>query len=158
MRKRSSYRPKTIHLDNMEWIKTVFKKVGSLPKESVTLKLKNRISLDVIVRGEGTKDNLDEMIACFNMAEAIYRVNPKLGLDYAQEIKAAQDAIYALGKRFLNTNKIVFTGPEMMAVKSGMEIHDAQLDEVTVKEMEQAIALVNRIILNKQARPIAEVA
>lgn len=158
MRKRSSYRPKTIHLDNMEWIKTGFKKVGSLPKESVTLKLKNRISLDVIVRGEGTKDNLDEMIACFNMAEAIYRVNPKLGLDYAQEIKAAQDAIYALGKRFLSIGKIVFTGPEMMAVKSGMEIHDAQLDEVTVKEMEQAIALVNRIILNKQARPIAEVA
>lgn len=156
MRKRSSYRPKGVRLDNLSWIKAGFQRVGTLPKAGVGLKIKNHIALDAVMHGEGTRDSIDELIACFNMAEAIYRVNPKLGLDYAQEIKAAQDAIYALGKRFLSTGKIVFTGPEMMTVRTAMDVHDVQLDEITVKEMERAIDLVNCVILNKQARAITE--
>lgn len=156
MRKRSSYRPKGVRLDNLSWIKSGFQKVGTLPKAGVGLKIKNHIALDAIMRGEGTKDYVDELIACFNMAEAIYRINPKLGSDYAQEIRAAQDAIYSLGKRFLNTGRIGFTGPEMMAVREAMDIHDVQLDEISVKEMERAIDLVTTVIRSKQARAIVE--
>ncbi|NDH05264.1 hypothetical protein EBX93_04970 [bacterium] len=156
MRKRSSYRPKGVRLDNLSWIKAGFQKVGTLPKAGVGLKVKNHIALDAIMKGEGTRDSIDELIAAFNVAEALYRINPMLGKEYAKEIKDAQDAIYALGKRFLKTGKIAFTGPEMMAVRLGMEIHDAQLDESTVKEMEQALDLVATVIQNKQARPILE--
>lgn len=46
----------------------------------------------------------------------------------------------------------------MLAVRQAMDIHDAQLDECTVKEMEQAIDLVNTMVKNHQARPIVETA
>ena len=156
MRKKSKYKPKGVRLDNLSWIKAGFQKVGNLPKAGVGLKLKNHIALDAIMKGEADRSHIDDMIAAFNISEALYRVNPDLGRDYAKEIRDAQDAIFSLGKRFLKTGKIVFTGPEMLAVRLAMDIHDAQLDEATVKEMEQAIDLVNTMVKNHQARPIVE--
>ena len=145
-------------MDNLSWIKAGFQKVGTLPKAGTSLKIKNHNALESIMRGTTDKSFIDDLIAAFNIAEALYKVNPQLGLDYAQEIKDAQDAIYGLGKRFLTTGKIVFTASEMLAVRHGMEIHDAQLDECTVKEMEKAIDKVNATLLNKMARPIKEAA
>lgn len=155
MRKRSKYKPKSVRLDNLSWIRAGFQKVGTLPQAGVGLKIKNHVALDAIMHGNADRSMVDDMIAAFNIAEALYKVNPDLGLDYAQEIKAAQDAILALGQRYLKTGKIVFTGPEMLAVREAMDIHDAQLDQATVREMEQAIDLVNKTILNRNARAIA---
>lgn len=154
MKKRSKYRPKGIRLDNLSWVKSGFQKVGTLPKAGVGLKLKNHVALEAILHGTADKSMIDDMIDAFNIAEALFRINPELGLDYEQEIKAAQDAIYNLGKRFIETGKIVFTGPEMIAVKQGMDIHDAQLDQANVREMEFAIDLVNKTVLNRRARAI----
>lgn len=155
MRKRSKYKPKGVRLDNLSWIKAGFQKVGTLPKAGVGLKIKNHVALDAIMHGNADRSMVDDMIAAFNIAEALYKVNPDLGLDYAQEIKAAQDAILGLGQRYLKTGKVLFTGPEMLAVREAMDIHDAQLDQATVREMEQAIDLVNKTILNRNARSIA---
>ncbi len=155
MRKRSSYRPKGVRLDNLSWVKAGFQKVGTLPKAGVGLKIKNHVALETIMRGDGDRLAIDDLIASMNIAEALYKINPALGLDYATEIKAAQDAIYSLGKRWLDTGKVVFTGPEMMAVREAMNVHDAQLDACTVKEMEKAIDLVNTVYRNKTARAIA---
>ena len=158
MRKRSKYKPKGVRLDNLSWIKAGFAKVGTLPKAGIELKLKNHEALDSIMRGEGTRDHVDALIAAFNIAEALYKVNPDLGLDYAQEIKHSQDAIFTMSRRGLEKGRFLFSGPEMQTIRHGMEIHDAQLDEANVREMEQALDLVAKIILNKQARAIVETA
>lgn len=156
MRKKSKYKPKGVRLDNLSWIQAGFKKVGSLPKAGVELKIKNHEALDSMMKGTATKDHVDVLIAAFNMAEAMYKINPELGLDYAQAIKDAQDAIYSMGRRSLNKGKFLFTGPEMQVIRFGMEIHDAQLDECMVRDMEAAIDLVNTTLLNGNARPIVE--
>lgn len=42
----------------------------------------------------------------------------------------------------------------MQTIRYGMEVHDAQLDAASVRDMEKAIDLVSKTILNKQARLI----
>jgi hypothetical protein len=42
----------------------------------------------------------------------------------------------------------------MVAVKVVVELHDQQLDNCTVKEMEQALFIVNEVIRMKKARAI----
>lgn len=158
MRKRSKYRPKGVIPDTMTWVKAGFKKVGSLPTAGVALKLKNHEALDSMMRGEGTKDHVDVLIAAFNMAEALYRINPNLGLNYAPAIKDAQDAIYSMARRGVQKGRFLFTGPELQVIRYGIDIHDAQIDECIVGEMEAALELVSTTILNKQARPIVETA
>jgi hypothetical protein len=158
MRKKSKYKPRGIRTDNMSWIIAGMKKVGTLPTAGVALKLKNHEALESILTGEGTKAHLDVLIAAVNICEALVRIRDDLGVDWATEIRAAQDAIYTMGRRGVEKDRFAFTGPEMTAVKLVMDVHDAQLDDCTVKEMEQALFIVNEEIRLKKCRPIVETA
>lgn len=158
MKKKSKYKPRGVRLDNLSWIVAGFKKVGSLPTAGVALKLKNREALDSILTGHGTKEHVDVLISAVNMSEAMIRIRDELGMDWKDEIKAAQDAIYTMGKRGVERERFAFTGPEMTAVKLVMDLHDAQLDECSVKDMEQALFIVNEEIRLKKCRPILETA
>jgi hypothetical protein len=154
MKKKSKYKPRGVRLDNLAWIVAGMKKVGALPTAGVTLKLKNHEALDSILMGHGTRDHVDVIIAAVNMSEALIRVNDDLGMDWAEEIKAAQDAVYEMGKRGHEKGTFLFTGPEMTAVKLVMDLHDTQLDNCSVKEMERALFIVEEEIRLRKARPI----
>jgi hypothetical protein len=134
------------------------KKVGALPTAGIALKLKNHEALESILRGQGTKHDVDVLINAVNMAEALIRIRDDLGADWATEIKAAQDAIYTMGKRGVERGSFAFTGPEMTALKLVMDVHDAQLDDCTVKEMERALYIVAEEVRLKKCRAIVEVA
>jgi hypothetical protein len=158
MRKKSNYKPRGVRVDNMSWVIAGMKKVGALPTAGVALKLKNHEALDSILTGQGTKAHVDVLINAVNMTEAMARVRDDLGADWATEIKAAQDAIYTMGKRGVEKGSFAFTGPEMTAVRLIMDLHDAQLDDCSVREMEQALFIVGEEIRLKKARPIIEIA
>lgn len=156
MRKKSKYKPKGVRLDNLSWISAGFKKVGSLPTAGVALKLKNHEALEAVLKGYATRDHIDVLIAALNMAEAFYCINPLLGEDWADEIRDAQDAIFTMSRRGLKLNNFVFTGSEMAAVKLAMSVHDVQLDDCCVREMEQSIDYVTSRIRSRHARAIVE--
>jgi hypothetical protein len=158
MKKRSKYKPRPVRADNLNWILAGMKKVGTLPTAGVALKLKNHEALDSILTGRGTREHVDVIINAVNMAEAMVRIRDDLGADWATEIRAAQDAIYTMGRRGIEKGRFAFTGPEMTAVKLVMDVHDAQLDDCTVKEMERALVIVSEEIRLKKCRPIVEMA
>lgn len=158
MKKKSHYKPRGIRYDNMSWILAGFKKVGTLPTAGVALKLKNHEALDSILTGEGNRAHVDVLIAAVNVCEALVRIRDDLGRDWSTEIRAAQDAIYTMGKRGVEKARFAFTGPEMNAIKLVMDLHDAQLDACTVREMEQALFIVEEEIRLKKCRPIVETA
>jgi len=158
MRKKSSYKPRPVRADNLNWILSGMKKVGSLPVAGVDLKLKNHGALDSILMGNGTRDHVDVLIAAVNICEALVRIRDDLGLDWATEIKAAQDALYTMAKRGYEKGRFAFTGPEMTTIKLVMDIHDVQLDNCTVKEMERALFIVAEEIRQKKCRAIVQTA
>lgn len=155
MRKKSKYKPKGVRLDNLTWVSAGLKKVGSLPTAGTNLKLKNHEALEAVLKGYATRDHVDILIAAFNMAEAIYHITPSLGTDWADEIRAAQDAVFTMSRRSLTLGSFVFNAAEMAAVKLAMSVHNEQLDNCTVREMEQAIDYVQARLKSKQARVIA---
>ena len=158
MRKKSSYKPRPVRADNLNWILAGMKKVGTLPVAGVELKLKNHDSLNMILMGNGTREHIDVLISAVNICEALVRIRDDLGLDWATEIKAAQDALYTMAKRGYEKGRFAFTGPEMTAIKLVMDIHDVQLDNCTVKEMERALFIVSEEIRQKKCRPIVQTA
>lgn len=157
MRKRSKYRPRQVFADPVAWVINGFKPM-SAHSEAIGLKIKNHQALFDVTHGDGNKDQVDVLIAAMNMAEALYLVNPDLGKQYAAEVKAAQDAIYNMARRGVAKGKFLFTGPEMQAMNTGMEVHDAQLDACTVGELESAVKYVYEAIKHRRARPIVEAA
>ena len=156
MRKKSKYKPKGMRLDNLTWVTAGLKKVGSLPSAGVELKLKNHEALEAVLKGYATRDHVDVLIAAFNVSEALYYVNPDLGEDWAEEIRAAQNAIFTMSRRGLKLGSFVFNALEMQAVKLAMSVHNQQLDDCTVRQLEEAITYVAIRVKNKQARAIVE--
>ena len=63
--------------------------------------------------------------------------------------------LHAMGKRSLAKGVFRFTGPELVAMNTGMDIHDQQLDTCNIAELEEAIDLVVKHIRHRKARTIA---
>lgn len=155
MKKRSKYRPRKVIADPVAWVINGMKSVSS-SGEAVGLKIKNHQALMDITKGDGDRNSVDVLIAAMNMSEALYIINPNLGAEYADEIKAAQDAIYNMAKRGVEKGRFLFTGLEMQDVNTGMEVHDAQLDACTIAELESGIKYVYEAIKHRRARTIVE--
>ena len=151
MRKKSKYRPRPVLLNPVEHVIKGVQRVGSIPA-GTDLMIKNHSSLDAVRRGQASRDDIDVLIAALNMTEALALM--RIGEDWKVEIRAAQDALFAVGSRGAETGKFILRGPELTALNLGMEIHDAQLDACTVSELERAMDMVYRTIVSKQARVI----
>ena len=151
MRKRSKYRPKGVILDPINHVLSGLKRVGSI-SAGVTLMIRNHTALEAVRKGEGTREDIDILISALNMTEALAFF--KFGDDWAQEIRAAQDALLEVGRRGVETGKFILRGAELSALNVGMEIHDAQLEVCTVSDMEKAMDYVTQCLINKKARSV----
>ena len=155
MRKRSKYKPRQQLLNPVQWVLSGFQPMRENP-HAMGLKIKNHQAMFDMLHGDANRDTADLLIAAMNMAEALATVNyDKLGGHLLREIDDAQNALHAMGKRSLARGVFRFTGPELQAMNTGMEIHDQQLDTCNIAELEQAIDLVASHIRNRKARTIA---
>ena len=152
MRKRSKYRPKGVVLDVMTYVKSGIQTVASVPEAGVNLRLRNHMAFDEIMKGEPTSFHANDLIEAFNIAEALAILG--IGNDYRAEIWAAQDAVFNMAKRGVDKGSYRFNASELEAVRFGMELHDEQLRVAAVKEMEQALVIVNKTIKARKARVV----
>lgn len=154
MRKRSKYRPKGVRLDNMTYVQAGMKTIASLPGIGVQLLTKNHAALDELMMGRGNSEHVDILIGAFNMAECFAMMDESLGADWLEEIHQGQDALYEMGTRGVSGKRFIFRGPELEAVKKVLEIHDLQLEQATVKQMEEALRVVEEFIRCGKVRKI----
>lgn len=155
MRKRSKYRPKGVLPDPMTWLLAGMKPFKDAPF-SVDLRIKNHGAMDALRRGVATKDDIDILISAFNMAEACMRLRPDLGADWADEIKAGLDALHAVAVRGAKTMRFVLKASELVAMNLVMELHDVQLDQTTITDLEKAMDIVKEEHRLRKMRPIVE--
>jgi hypothetical protein len=153
MRKRSKYRPRGVIYDTMLHVTSGMKVVGAI-SAGTTLKIKNHAALEQVRQGLGTREDIDVLICAFNITEALALM--RIGDDWKDEIRAAQDTLLAVGRRGVETGKFILRGPELTSFNLAMEVHDAQLDACTVSELERAIEFVEKVVKNKQARAIVQ--
>ena len=127
MRKRSRYRPRGVIVDTVSHVLGGFAPVREHGR-AVTLKIKNHQALASMVAGTGSRDDIDILIACMNVAEALAIV-AALGHEYRKEIKAAQDAILTMSRRGLERDRFLFTGPELTAINMAL-VENCTVDNV----------------------------
>ena len=155
MRKRSKYSPKGIRPDPMTWLLAGMKPFKEVPF-SVDLRIKNHAAMDALRRGMATKDDIDVLISAFNMTEACMRLRPDLGADWADEIKTGLDALHAVAVRGAKSMRFILKAQELVAMNLVMEIHDVQLDQTTVKDLEKAMDIVKEEYRLRRMRAIKE--
>jgi hypothetical protein len=126
--------------------------VTDMPK-LIDCRIRNHDCLAQLAQGKATKSELDVIIAALNVAEAL--IMQDVGEEYLQQLRDGQEAITDLVRRGLQHGAFVATGPQLTAINWAMELHDAQLDVITVHQLERAIAKVRDITRSGGARAIA---
>jgi hypothetical protein len=152
---RKKYKPKPVRLDAVQWVINGFRNVSETGDAILHLKIKNHESLECLRKGEAGRIDIDTIIGAFNIAEALTRL--KIGDEYANEIKAGQDALLEVAKRGVSRDdKFVLKAAEMTAIMLVAEIHDAQLEITTIGELEKSMQIVEKEIRARKARSVLE--
>lgn len=150
---RKKYKPKGVRLDVMAWVKQGMQPMTTHNDAVLALRIKNHAALAAITQGKAVRDDIDILIAAINITEALAMQG--IGQDWRPEITAAQDAILTMTRRgLLRGDRFIFTGEELQAVNLAMEVHDAQIDQASVADLEKALGKVQQEIKAGRARPV----
>lgn len=138
---RKKYRPKGVFQDPLSYVLNGFMPLSKVGDEVVKLKIRAYDSLSSIREGRGVFADVDQVVTALNIADAL-ALGGAIGEEYADQVRLGQDSLYAMAQRGAKTGRFLFTGPELMAVNEAMDVYSAQMDIVTVAELEKALRCV----------------
>lgn len=154
MRKRSSYRPRNVLTNPMGYVMESMTPVAQHDSYLVDLKLTNHMAMTTLTQGNATKADLNVLISALNVTESLWRLG--FGREYKDVVVSGLRALRSVGARGLTSGKFILKADEMAALNEAMELHDAQLEIITVKDMERAMKIVYDEMKYKRATPIKE--
>jgi hypothetical protein len=154
MRKRSKYKPRPVLLNPVGFVMEGLSPVRAHTAFMLDLKIKNHAAMDSLTKGVATRSDIDTIISMVNMTEAFARMG--FGKDYGDVVRNGLQALRDVGKRGVAYGNFIMKASEMNALNSAMELHDAQMDVVTLNDMDAAIALVYEEYRLKKMTPIVE--
>ena len=152
MRKRSKYRPKPVLANPVGFVLEGFTPVRSHSKFMTDLMIKNHGAMTSLMRGTATRTDIDMLIQMINVTEALYRLG--FGAEYGDVVRDALAALRSVGARGAATGRFVLNAEEIRALNAAIELHDAQMDVVTLNDISRAVDLVAKELQLKRATPI----
>jgi hypothetical protein len=142
MRKRSKYRPKKVLVNPVGYVLEGMTPLAKHEDSLIKLQLKHHYAMAALTQGKATRDDMDRLINMANMTEALYRLG--FGMDYGDVVAQGMPALLHVCRRGAESGKFILKSEEMRAINTLMELHDAQLETVTVQDIDRGVALVEQ--------------
>ncbi len=158
MKKRSKYRPRRVLLDTMAFVQESLTPVAKHDNYLLDLKIVNSMAMASLMKGTATKRDMDVLVAMSNIVEALYELG--FGRQYQDVATEGRYAILSIVYRAVERLRFVPTGEDIKRLNTLMELHDAQMDVITIADIERAISLAKRRIAAKDSvalPPVPEV-
>lgn len=153
MKKRSKYRPKGVLVNPIAYVLESFRPVKQHDSYLIDLKIKNHAAMQALTKGLASRSDMDVLINMVNVCEALYRLG--FGEDYGDVVQQGLDALHDVGGRGLQTGRFILKAHEMSHLNHVMELHDAQMEIITIKDMEKVVDMVNKEFNQRKMRRIA---
>lgn len=145
MRKRSKRRIRPVLANPMEFVLSGMQRLPQLKEQFLMLRIRNREALEQLRTGNATRDDIEQLIAMANMSEAL-AIHGK-GIDWLAEIQESQRHLHALAQRGVDRGmRFVMKGPEWEALRFLADLHEAQLADSTVCDIEKAYDRVQKYL------------
>ena len=148
------YKPKPVRLNPMGFVIENMTSMKTYTAFMLKLNIRNHGALSTLTTGKGKQWDIQTMIEMVNITEAFARLG--FGQDYSDVVRDGMQALRSVGKRGAETGSFVLKSAEMNALNTIMELHDAQMEMVTLKDMDSAIKLINEERRQKKMTPIVE--
>ena len=149
MKKRSKYRPRRVLLDTMAFVQESLTPVAKHDNYLLDLKIVNSMAMASLMKGTATKRDMDVLVAMSNIVEALYELG--FGRQYQDVATEGRYAILSIVYRAVERLRFVPAGEDIKRLNTLMELHDAQMDVITIADMERASALAKRRIAAKDS-------
>jgi len=146
---RKQYRPKPQMLNPLGHVLEGMESVKSRDSYLRTLKIRNSEAVLALLRGEATKLDMNVLVAMSNMVEVFCAMG--FGQEYTDVSTEGRTAILKIIFRAVDKHTFVPMGPEIKAIQELMELHDQQMDVITIRELDTAIALARKKIKQPDA-------
>jgi hypothetical protein len=154
MRKRSKYRKKPVILDTITWVRTNMTPISQYETYLTDLQLKNHAAATALIQGKATSLDMNMLVAMNNITEALWRMG--FGTQYADRLVSGHSALLAAGGRFKRDGRVTLYAKEIEGINALMELHDAQMEVITVKDMENALEFIKREVSAGRSTRIIE--
>lgn len=152
-RPRKKYRPQArrrLLSDPMGYVKYRQTLLSSLPDTCTRLQLHLYSSLSAFRTGTATFHDFDTLVNALNLADALAN-GGLIGSEAGPAIRSGQDALAAVATRL---PKLTLRGPELTTITAAVEFHAAQLEIVTVSELEAALDCVEYFLKTGKSRKL----
>ena len=137
---RKKYKPKQVMLNAHEWAVESATPLAQHDSYVVDWTLKNNAAFEKLMRGEARHAELDVLIAARNICEAISVTKFKAVDDDTGTLTRSKVAIADICARANAGKGTAMKAPEMQAMRDLMVMHDTLLENVSVREFEEALA------------------
>jgi hypothetical protein len=146
---RKKYKPKPNLQDPVGYLMEGLQSIRSKGPVLLGVQLKNSAAMSALLRGGATRADMDTLIAMSNISEALQRGG--FGDDYYEVTTRGREALISIADRSARVGKFVPAGPEIGALNELMELHDAQMNVITVTDLQCALICVQREIAKGKA-------
>lgn len=150
MRKKSSYKPRPLVLNTMAYVVESLTPVKEHDSYLVDVKIKNHGAMTALTQGNADRDQMQFLINMSNNAESLCIMGIKK--QDMELVIEGSDALFEVGRRGAETGRFVLRAHEMNSINLLMQIHDKQLELVTVKQMQKAIDMSNTAVIQRRTR------
>ncbi len=137
---RKKYRPRAKLADPVAWVLEGFRRLTR--DEVLSTQTANHAALAALTQGAGTLEDWKVVTGALNMAtvldEQVYDA------EYHEAMQEALQAHGRCGVRLHQCGRFGYSGLDLAAVNLAMEVHDVQLENTTVGEIEKALAEADR--------------
>ena len=135
---RKKYKPKPILQDPVGYVTELLQPVAQYGSYLLNLQLQNSASLTALLKGTATRRDMDILIAMSNITQSLRELG--FGKEYQDVTIGGREAIIGIAHRAKTHGRFTPTGTEIQQLNALMELHDAQMEIITVQDMDIAIA------------------
>lgn len=141
-RKRSNYKPRKVLRDTLAYVKAGLSPLTAQREADLAIRLRNHSSALAIYDGTAGSSDLGALMNVSNVAMAMKSLGK--GKDWSKELFDAATALEAMHARLQRWGKVQATPGEREAISLMVRVHDAQLDQATIIDIERALKLVKK--------------
>lgn len=152
---RKAYRPKGVLLDPMGYVRESLVPIAQHESYLIDLKIRNSLAMAALLRGGASKGDMDMLIAMSNIVEALCAHG--FGDEHKAVAVDGREAILSIVFRAVEILRFTPTGPEIVALNTLMELHDAQMAVINIRDMERALAYAKAQMRNKNVTRLPHV-
>jgi hypothetical protein len=152
---RKRYKPKPVLWDTMAYVKEGLTPVSKHDSYLLYLQLKNSQAMAALLCGTATKHDMEILMEMSSITQSLRVMG--FGKQYLEVAVAGREALISIAFRAVKLLRFTPTGPEITALNELMELHDAQMEVITIQDMGNAIKRGNAEIRKGRTTKIPSV-